>query len=205
MNRNLKLLGLALTAALALSAVAATTASAQKGMFTSDGPSTMTSAETAGGSENFLSALGMKIECPGSTYTGHKYNVTPHELIPNNVTTATVTPHFKQTNHNCRSGGTFPVTIHMNGCDFVIHLGETTPAGNKEGTYGVTFDIICPAGQEITLTIYTTTALHTENKPFCVLHLKEQLGLKGAHLTDTGNGFVDATGSIEGLHVTRTN
>jgi hypothetical protein len=202
--RNLKTLGLALVAALALSSVAVSAASAQA--FTSDGPSTMTSTETGGAGANTLTAFGLGIECPGSTYTGHKYNVTPHELIPNNVTTATVTPHFKQANHNCRATpGNFPITIDMNGCDFVIHLGETTPAGNKESTYGVTFDIICPASKEITLTIFTTTALHTENKPFCALHIKEQFGLKGAHLRDTGNGHVDATGTVEGLHINKTN
>jgi hypothetical protein len=203
MIRNLKVFGLALTTAFAICAVAASIAPAQQGAFTSDGPSTMTAFDTEGESPTTLTAFGVKISCPGSTYTGHKYNVTPHVLIPNNVTTATVTPHFKQGNHNCRATpGNFPITIHMNGCDFVIHLGVTTSGGD---TYGVSFDIVCPEGQEITLTIFTTTTTHTENKPFCVLHLPSQTGLQGAHLTDTTNGYVDATGTVEGLHVSRTN
>jgi hypothetical protein len=210
MIRNLKTLGLALVAISALSAVVASVALAQ-GKFTSDGPVTMTAEETGeeGKGLNALTAFGLKIECPTSIYTGHKYNVTPNEFLPNGVTTATVTPHYKQIvvggDANCRANpASAPVTIQMNGCDYVIHLGATT--GGVNGTYALTIDIVCPEGQEIAITVWTTNELHTANAtPFCVLNIPPQTGLVGAHITDTGNGHVDVGGAVEGIQMTRKN
>jgi hypothetical protein len=207
MIRNLKTLGLALAAVSALSSVAATAATAQQGEFTSDGPVTMKATENAG-TTNALTAFGLTVKCPETTYTGHKYNVTPHELLPNDVTTATVTPHYKQVaangDANCRATpGNFPITVHMNGCDYVVHLGATT---EKANTYAATLDIVCPAGKEITLTGWTTDHEHTTGlSPFCVLHIPPQTGLTGAHFTDTTNGTVDVSGALESMKATKTN
>jgi hypothetical protein len=230
MIRNFKTLGLALVAVLALSAVAASAASAQQGKLTSDGPVTLTGTENAG-TTNALTAFGLTVKCPGSTYTGHKVlthtettgeptaepPIPPktHELLPNGSTTATITPHYKQVaaggDANCRATpGDFPVTIHMNGCDYVIHLGVTTgvPVTN---TYGVTYDIVCPPGKEITLTAWTTDHEHTTSgdpntvKPFCVIHVPSQTNLAGGHVTDTTNGTLDLNGMVEGISLTRTN
>jgi hypothetical protein len=160
---------------------------------------TLIGSQTAEGS-NALTALGISLECPTSTYTGHKFSETPHRLVPNAATTVTVTPYYI----NCVTNG-FPTTVDMNGCDYVVHLGETAPAGNKEGTYAVTTDIVCPAEQSITITMFTNAAKHTENKPFCKLDIKEQISLKGAHAKDAGKGDITITGTFEGIHVLRTN
>jgi hypothetical protein len=197
-------------AVFALSAMAASVASAQQGFFTSDGPVTLTVTENAGG-VNATTMFGLTIKCPGSTYTGHKYNVTPHTFIPNGSTngstTVTMTPHYKQIaangDANCRmTPGNFPVTIHMNSCDYVAHLGATTGGAN---TYGITLNIICPQGNEITLTTWTTDHEHTTKlEPFCVIHVGPQTGLIGGHAADTTNGTVDLSGTIEGIKATRT-
>lgn len=199
MTRNLKTLGVALAAVLAISAVAASAAVAQQGTLTSDGPVTQIATQTGGAGSNALSAFGLSIECPGSTYTGHKYNVTPHAFIPNGAVTATLMPYFKEANHNCRANpGNFPLTIDLNGCDDVVHLGETT--GGVAGTYAVTLDFVCSVGQEVAVTMWTTTTDETKpTEPFCVLHIPPQTGLKGLHVTDTGNGHVDFNGTIEGV------
>jgi len=202
MTRNLKALGRALAAALAIGAVAASGAVAQQGTLTSDGPVTQIATQTGGAGANTLSAFGLTIECPGSSYTGHKYNVTPNELIPNGATTATLFPHFNQANHNCKAGS-LPLTIELNGCDDVVHLGETT--GGVAGTYGVTLDFVCPAGKEVAVTIWTNTTDETNNvEPFCILRIPPQTGLKGLHVTDTGNGHVDFIGTIEGVKASRS-
>lgn len=207
MIRNLKVLGLALVAVFALSAVAASVASAQQGTLTSDGKVTLKGEET-GVEQNFLESFGLKVQCPGSSYTGHEYNVTPHVLIPSGATTVTLTPHYKQTNHNCNvTPGNFKATIDMNGCDYVAHIGETT--GGVAGTYGVTFDVVCPANQSITVTVWTTSALETSepNNPMCKLHVRGapfNQGLKGAHITDTGVGDGTLTGTVEGINVQKT-
>jgi hypothetical protein len=206
MTHKFKALGLALAAVFALSAVASSVASAaEQGELTSTGPLTLVGEETLKGS-NFLEGYGLKFSCPGSTYTGHKYNVTPHTLIPSGSTTVTLTPHYNQAKHNCRiSPGNFPATIEMNHCDLVIHLENTTPAGNKEGTYGVSVDIICPTGKEITIKAWTTEADETKpTEPMCVVHFPEQKGLKGVHATDSGNGNLLLRGLIEGIKVKKT-
>jgi hypothetical protein len=203
MMRNLKTLGLALAVAFAISVVAAPAASAQQGFITSDGPMTLIAEETGEVGSNAVTAFGFRAECPGSTGTGHKYNVTPHTLIPSGETTFTLTPHLKQANHNCRVfSGNFPTTADFNGCDYVTHIGITS---GGTGTYNGTTDIVCPVGQEITFTVFTNTTDETNNKPFCVLHIKPQTGLAGVHGTDTGNGFIDLAGTIEGIHMSKTN
>jgi hypothetical protein len=129
MIRNPKALGLALVAVFAMSAMATSAASAQQGELTSKPVEgvTLIGSETGEAGSNALTAFGLRIECPQSTYTGHKYSETPHTLIPNGATTVTLTPDYKEENHNCRSfPGNFPMTVSMNGCDYVLHFGETT-------------------------------------------------------------------------------
>lgn len=204
MIRNLKALGLALVAVFALSAVVASAASAQQGKLTSDGPVTLTADETGVG-QNWFEAFGLKVECPGTTITGHAYNVTPHGLIPNGATTATLTPHFNDHPDGCHvTPGPFVATVDDVGCDFVAHIGSTT--GGVAGTYGVTFDLVCnEVGKEITVTIWTTAADLTAKKtPMCILHIKQQNGLVGAHATNGSGGHINIAGLITGIHVTKT-
>jgi hypothetical protein len=202
MIHNLKAFGLAMAAVFAMSAVAASAASAQQGKLTSDGPVTLVAEET-GIAANAVTAFGLRAECPGSIGTGHKYNVTPHTFIPSGETTFTLTPHLKSANHNCRVfPGNYPTTADFNGCDYVTHIGQTV--GGISGTYSGTNDIVCPAGQEITWTIFTNTTDETNNKPFCIMHIKPQTGLTGGHAKDTGNGFIDLAGTIGGVHVSKT-
>lgn len=194
MIRNLKALVLALVVAAALSAVAASAASAQ-GKFTTDGPFTLTASETGVGL-NAFTAFGIPVNCPVS-YTGHAHNVTPHALIPSGATTTTLTPKYEPCT---TSPSGFPGTVDLNGCDFVVHIGATT---DQVDTYALTFDVVCPAGKEVTVTFFTNSPDHINGKPHCIWHIKEQLGLKGLHITDTTNGTLDITGTVEKLHVTR--
>jgi hypothetical protein len=194
MIRNLKPLLLALIVASALSAVAASAASAQ-GTFTADGPFTLTATETGVGL-NAFTAFGVTVECPGTTYTGHAYNVTPHALMPSGTSTSTLTPKYA----SCKTKAGEFATVDPNGCDFVIHLGATK---DVEGTYLLTFDIVCPVGQELTVTFFTTAPDHVNNKRSCIWHFKPQTGLKGLHATDTKNGHIDITGALENVHITR--
>lgn len=165
MTRNLKVLGLALVAAFAMSAVVASAASAQIGKITSDGPVTLKGTETGGVGANSFTAFGATVECPGSTYTGHKVITTPHTLIPSGSTEATITPKYV----NCVTGGN-PATIDMNGCDYVFRDATTVSAG----TWGVTVDIVCPVGQVIKIT-----------GGACTVEVPAQTGKTGFHLSNT--------------------
>jgi hypothetical protein len=212
MIRNLKVLGLALAAVLAMAAVTASAASAQ-GKLTSTGPVTLTAVEKVGApiTDNRLTAFGSFVQCPGSTYTGHKVltlketeELKKHQLLPSVSTEATLTPHYKQTDHNCTGPLGTVATVDMNGCDYVIRLGATT--GGVAGTYGVTFDVVCPTGKTITVTIWLNTDAHTAepDNAKCTLHVGSQSGLHGAHATDNGNGTVDIKGTVTPITVTQT-
>lgn len=200
MMRNLVTLGHTLIMIAAVSAVVASVASAQ-GKLTTVAPATLTGTETGAIGSNALTAFGLRIECVGSTYTGHKVGSIT-ELITSGSTTVTVTPHYNQP--FCRMNpGNFPTTVSTNGCDYVAHLGATT--GGVAGTFAVTVDLVCPVGQEITITVFTAAAKHTEGKPFCILHVPPQTGLAGAHATSIVGGDFSVTGTIEKIKVAKTN
>lgn len=211
MIRNLKTLGLALMAVFAMSALAASSASAQTaGHITgSTHEFTLLGFESGAVAENSLTAFGNQTRCPGSTYTGHKVMthaettaVPPktHQPITSGETTVTLTPHYNQ--ENCVSitpESTLSSTVDMNGCDYVLHSGVTT--GEVAGTYGVTADVVCPTGQHILV-----TAFSSESHAFrlCTVTVGPQTGLSGAHLTNEAGGIVRLKGSFTGIKATRS-
>jgi hypothetical protein len=203
MIRNFKALGLALVAAFALSAVVASAASAQQGTLTVEkgvGGLAATGIATEK-NPNKLKAFGAAVECPGSTLTVHKAGSTT-ELVPNGATEFTIRPHYSHT--SCKFTVTnWPATVDTNECEFRAKLGETT--GGVAGTYGVTIDVECPVGKEITVTAFTTEADRTAaTTQACILHVKSQAGLLGAHATDEGDGHIRVHGTVKGIHVEKT-
>jgi hypothetical protein len=201
MIRNLKALGLALIAVFALGAVVASAASAQMpGTLTSSGPVTLLGTQTPlekPTEKNFLSALGGTVTCANAIYTGHKYNVTPHIFIPNDVSTVTITPHYG----SCVAkigAASFPATVHMNGCDYVFHFEGTTP-GVDTYTVKATIEGSCTA---IVITVFATAVKHAAGESFCNLTVTpNSAGYPGLHATDTTNGKIDITGTATGISV----
>lgn len=202
MIRNLKAMGLALVAVFALSAVVASAASAQGKLTTEGGQAvTLTGTET-GVKANALTAFGIPVECPGSSYTGHKDNVTPHTFIPNLATSATITPHYAT---NCLALNTYPATVTKNGCDFVIRVGATTGEQTAtKKTFAATFDVVCPAGKSIEVEVWEHAQAHT-NVPWCTVKVGSQVGLVGAHVTSTpASDDLDLDGTVEGIKASRS-
>lgn len=196
MIRNLKALGIAVVAVLALGAVAASYASAQQGTLISDGPVTLTGTNIAGGT-NALSAFGLKTECPEVLYKGHKVNSTT-ELIPSGSTQTTITPEYKVCKTPVPLIGTFPTTVDMNSCDYTFDLKETT--GGVAGTYGVTATLHCKtAGDHIKITIFTSGQPHTTANHFCTITITEKTDYIGLHATDEGKGDLRVHGTLEGI------
>jgi hypothetical protein len=202
---NLKALGLALVAVFAMNALAASAASAQtQGFATSTGPFTISATETGakGSGSNAFTAFSTKIECFGSTYVGHKVGSTA-ELIPSGSKEATITPNYNEKECRAFVPEELDATVEPNNCDFVLHVGETT---EKAGTYGVSADVVCPAGKMIHVSVWPLgTKEHLSTNRLCTYMIPEQKGLKGAHLTNTG-GFpddIDVTGTFTNIFVKR--
>ncbi|HET8863884.1 MAG TPA: hypothetical protein VFM94_11625 [Solirubrobacterales bacterium] len=205
MIRNLKVLGLALVAVFAMSAMMASAASAQTlGELTSDGPVTLTGTDIEGvaGDLNALTYPGQDaVQCPKSHYHGHKVGGAKTDLIPVPATTITVEPEYT----NCVTvPGGLPVTIDMNKCDYVFHTGETT--GEGVGTYGVTADLDCstaPVGSKHVLVTVFSSASHALRLCTITFGPEKNQGLSGAHLTNN-NGHVDVTGTFNGITAVRS-
>ncbi len=195
MIRNLKALGLALVAIFALSAMVASAASAQQGKLTSDGPFTLIGTEAATGNKLVYPGETDFVACEGSHFHAYKYNVTPHVGIPSGATTVTVIPTYT----NCHAG-LHRVTVTMNGCDYVFHLGVTT--GGVTGTYGLTADLVCEAGHQVEVHVYL--ASNNSNTPICTFFFGSQSGLSGAHLTDSGSGTLTAKGTFTGIAASKS-
>lgn len=191
MIRSLKILGLALTVVLALSAIAAAAASAWPARLVSDGPVTLVGTQTGLSSSNRLSAFGMSTQCLGATYTGHKWASTPHQLIPSSSDLITITPHYG----SCTTAG-FPSTIDMNGCDFELWMSDTVSTDQ----YGSSTELRCPAEKHVTVTIFSSSTKHFEGKPFCHITITETAGgYIGIRVTDTTNGLVDISGEMTNI------
>lgn len=189
MIRNLKTLGLTLVAAIVLGAMSASAASAQtQGMLTTDGASvTLNITETGAAGSNAFTAGASKIECPGTTYVGHEVG-SATKLVPNKAKEVTITPTYK----NCQATTNkvvSPMTITMNGCDYVYHVGNTVAAD----TYATTADIVCPPGKVIDMEFFMD-AKHTMK--ICDDTIPPNVGIEGPHLKSTpASDDIDITGT----------
>ncbi|HET8861995.1 MAG TPA: hypothetical protein VFM94_01945, partial [Solirubrobacterales bacterium] len=163
-----------------------------------DGPVTLSATETGSESANGFTMLSSSFRCPGSTYTGHKYNATPHELIPSGELTATITPSYK----NCVSiteASTLPSTVDMNGCDYVVNIGGEV----SEDKFAATTDIVCPAEKSVQLTVFVSAA---HSLRVCTYTIKAQpalTGLNAVTTTPSAEDF-DLEGTLAGIHVARS-
>jgi hypothetical protein len=135
MIRNLKVLGLALVAVLAMSAMVASAASASQ--YTGSAyPTTGTGANTAG-NETFTTPGGT-VQCD-SHFEG-KLAAASSEL--------TVTPKYT----GCVAFGFLNATVAFNGCDYLFKAGASLGGG----AYNNSVDVVCPAGSgPVTITAGT--------------------------------------------------
>jgi hypothetical protein len=207
MIRNFKVLGLALVAVFALSAVVASAASAQKGMLTSDGPVTLIGTQTGEKNANSLTAFGGVVTCANAKYTGHKVSTAAetktkeemkeptHELLPSGAMSVTITPHYGVCNTNLIVN--FSTTVDMNGCDYEFDLTETV-TGTKTDEYKITATVECPPEKHIVVTMFTS-ATHPTSGEFCKITITQKTSYDGLIARDTTNGKIDITGTIEGI------
>ncbi len=168
MIRNLKVLGLALVAVFALSAMLASVASASKPVstpywFASDGDWTTLSGSQGTPGDVFETDAGLPVKCTTVGYTG--------SIGVTTATTITLTPTYS----GCTFGG-FTLDVITNGCRYVYHADgktgtTTTIAGDPihwENKYHVEATIECDTGKDITI-IATQAGV-----PKCTVHIPPQ-------------------------------
>lgn len=191
MTRNLKALGLALLAAFAMSAVAASSASAVKEFHSDIEPTVLTGTDTPGTTSEFEIPGEEPTTCAGNHYEGTVATKTAKEItIEHTVTTP------------CDTGG---ITTHVafNGCHYVFTLEEGifNTAGGTTHTRGPAH-IVCPAGQSITLEI--TVPIFAD----CIVHIGAQTPtIPTVDYTNQGAGTtrdVEVVSTIKGIAYTVT-
>jgi hypothetical protein len=169
MIRKLKVLPLALLAA--MGTVAVSVASADT--FTSAGGVAVTLTGKETGTGDVITTTAGTAKCREVTYTG---------TSASGVTTVTLVPNYpiKTTGgeQNCTGFG-FPAEINMNGCSYLFHIAAATTG---------TMDIVCPEGKEITITAATAGIIK------CIVHVPAETGLGPITYKNTGSG---ATREIE--------
>jgi len=116
MTRYLKVLGLTLVAAFAMSAVVASAASAANFNFHSEGTSTVLTGTQHAGSDVFKTDGGT-VSCSSATYTGSQTGSTAESVE--------VTPTYS----GCTAFGFINVPIHVNGCKYKFATSETKYQG----------------------------------------------------------------------------
>ncbi|HEX5762980.1 MAG TPA: hypothetical protein VFY04_07650 [Solirubrobacterales bacterium] len=181
MIRNLKTLGLAMVAALALSAVAASTASAElEGGFTAEnGTYPLHVHGVDGEGTNALTAGGAPVECEEASYTGTLAEPSP-------------TLKLDLSFENCVAGA-LTATVTVNGCTYDFHVGTGTGNGDWHGEAGLT----CPS-KPLEIHFYNAKP-HSAATEVCTVTIGTQKNLKGLTLTDLGNNTVTAEGSVGGI------
>jgi hypothetical protein len=125
MIRNLKVLGLALVAVLAMSIMVASAASASQ--YTGSAYPTTGTGQNTSGKETFTTPGGT-VQCDS------------HFEGPLSAASSTLTVTAKYT--NCIAFGFINATVHFNFCGYLFHAG----AAKGGGVYDNSIDIVCPAG-----------------------------------------------------------
>lgn len=175
MNHNLKALGLAVVAVLAMSSVVASAAQgeATEAKFTAATyPTTFEGTNTAG--SEVLATEGGKMECAVK--------------VSGTVTEASQTFELHPTYTGCKSFGFLSATVNTEGCNYLYHI--TTRTG--EGKFQAHTDIACPAGQSIKLSSST-----------CKIEFKGQTGLTTVYF-ENSSGDLKVLANLGGIAYTVT-
>jgi hypothetical protein len=196
MIRNLKALGLALVAVFAMSAIAASAASAATpGEFTSTGNVTVTGT----GTETFTFEAGQFVTCTGH-HTIMNQNATPWGFFNPGAGLTTLTDQAHYTACTAHVGvQSLPATVTTNGCDFLLHIGET-----KVGTteYEGTADVVCGVNETIEIHVYEKSPDVTS---ICTYKVPAQTGLKSEKgLIKNNAGKIEVKGNVLGITSSRT-
>lgn len=181
MTRNLRALGLAFLAALAIGSVVPAAASAQSFIFSSDSSSTAIGGTGEG--SNVLTANAGTLNCSEVSYTGSQSGTEASEL--------NVTPTYS----SCTFAGISGATVTMNGCSYRFNAGTI-----ESGSYNGSMDIVCPGEAKI------TAVAKIAGVTKCTATIPAQTGLKSVVYKNVGEGARDLTisSNLTGIKYSQT-
>jgi hypothetical protein len=167
---NLKALGRALGMVLAIMAMAATGARAEKvGEFSAAEYPAQIDITNSGEGEHTFSIEGLP------TLTCAQVNAYVVEQEKDSSQLTAIEPEYS-TCHLVSLGITFPITFDMNGCDLLLTAGTFTPSATEGvGASDGDLHIKCPSEEEITITVFKSgSTKHTAEDLRCTMHIAPQ-------------------------------
>ncbi len=194
MIRNLKALGLAVVAVLALSAVAASAALAVPQFEVGTGAGNISGTKTS--ANVFTVAGGRTVTCEVITAKGSETTTS---------STLTLTPLFSEC-HSVLAGVKVPATVTTNDCHILVHLTSLISAG----LYLAHGDLTCEGTKDIEIHVYpegTKPSEHSTKTPLCQYTVKPQTGISKVELKNNATGAkkdIDATLTLSNIAYTRT-
>jgi len=196
MNRNFKAIGLALVAALAMTAALASGAQAQIKVTVGSSPAWSTGEVTEhpniGQNHTFTLSGGQKLSCEEIRFTA---------TVTNGATSSIVVPTY----HKCTvviGSEIHLATITLNDCVYVFHGGVEVSGGTtfKE----VEVDLVCPTGKEVEVHVYKSAT--TETEELCTYKIAPFINNRGneTHNVAGSPDNITITGTVSGIATTRT-
>lgn len=141
MLRNLKVLGLAIVAVLAMSAVVAQAASAAE--FTAENYTASLSGEQVG--EHVFTVEGNTVKCPTAVFSG--------SLAAASSEVTNVSAKYGNEEAKCTAFGFLSATVKMNGCTYNFKVNS-----GSEDNFTGTAALKCPTGAKVTIVAGTCEA-----------------------------------------------
>jgi hypothetical protein len=210
MTRKLATLGLALTLALALTAISTTTAGAveEKTLpaeihtYAGDEETAKVDGESVGTIKITIGSL-PSLECATAKYNGEA--VTPGPVTEK----VTISPEYKDCHVEHIFLGTRTATVTMNGCGLLFTMTATITESGEEHLSADT-NIECPEGKKIEVHVYNTSSESDSGaSTLCKFDIAAQSNLKSITLTNkintpTAVNDILANVNLAGISVTRT-
>lgn len=175
MFRNMKVLGLAVVAVLAMSAVVAASASAA---FNAENEGTTLLSGSQTNTHEFTVNTGT-VTCTTATFAGSQSGKTSSTL--------SITPTYE----GCTNSLLGSMSVNMNGCTYLFHTEATTgePINGK-------VDVVCSGTNEIEVK-------RTSGVQVCTVKVPAQTGLGAVKYTNK-SGSVEVEAEVTGLHYSQS-
>jgi len=188
MTRILKALGLAMAAMAALVAVMAPAAQAETGILTTTQYPAIVTGEQLGGVTFDVGQAPIRTIACNSKWDATLFGPTDP---------VTFTPTYAGCNSEPGGGeGPTPVTVTMNGCDYVVGFSRPATTGFIGNTGQMHAWINCPAGQQIQIHVYENPALHAGNVSTCTYDIGPQGPVPAGVYHNTFGGIPDVDATI---------
>jgi hypothetical protein len=188
-NQEIKVLGVAVAAVLALGALGTPATYAAAGILTTEiYPATLT--ENQVGKSEWVMGIGSrKVSC--AVWSTHGISQGPQE-------SSTLVPRYE----NCTSTNGLPATIITKQCHYQMRWERV------EVTTGTTkLDLFCPSGQEVTIDIFANAEKQARDIEACEFHIRPQVEIALGEYHLEGNGTtrnVATTSSGATFHTVNT-